>query len=169
MIAKQLIRTFPVLLILLVLAACAPPSIPQETPTSAPSSPTPTSSVQATDTPTPISTPTPQPTTAAESLMPKATLSPELQTVADKATAILAETLDVKPEEVTILQVRRVEWRNASLGCPQPGMMYAQVITPGYLVRAEVNGEIQTVHMNDQGRGVVCPPNRARDPYSADQ
>ncbi len=99
--------------------------------------------------------------------MPEATISPELQPMADNAMDILAQTLNVSPEDVTILDIQRVEWRDASLGCPKPGMMYAQVITPGYLIKAKVNGEAQMIHMNEAGRGVVCPPDRAKPPYSA--
>ncbi len=134
------------ILLTLTLAACAaPPTRPDDT--------------------TPV-----QPAEAvspAEEKMPEATISPEMQPMADKATGILAEALTVSPENVTILEVQRVEWRDASLGCPKPGMMYAQVITPGYLIKAQVNGETQMLHMNEAGRGVVCPPDRAKQPYSA--
>ena len=138
------------ILLALALAACgAPPSLPEDSaPAAAP--------VQPVDEASP-----------GGEKMPEATLSPELQPMADKATDILAETLSVSPEDVTILDIQRVEWRDASLGCPKPGMMYAQVITPGYLVKAEVKGETQMVHMNEAGHGVVCPPDRAKPPYSA--
>ena len=39
-----------------------------------------------------------------------------------------------------------MEWSDASLGRPQPGMMYAQVITPGYLVVLEADGQQYTYH-----------------------
>jgi len=99
--------------------------------------------------------------------MPENKLSPELQTVADNAMNILTTTLDVTPEDVTILKIQHVDWSDASLGCPKEGYMYAQVITPGYLVKAEVNGEEQAVHMNEKGNGVVCPPDRAKPPIRA--
>jgi hypothetical protein len=57
-------------------------------------------------------------------------------------------------DEITVERVEAVEWPDASLGCPQPGMMYAQVVTPGYLVELEAEGETITVH-TDTGRQVV--------------
>jgi predicted small lipoprotein YifL len=141
--------SFSLVLLILALAACgAPPPLPQND-----------------STPTAAETPE---TASSEQPMPKATFSPELQAIADQASTILSEALDVSPEDVTILEVQRVEWSDASLGCPEPGMMYAQVITPGYLVTAEVDGEEQMVHMNEKGDGVVCPPERAKPPISAE-
>jgi hypothetical protein len=47
-----------------------------------------------------------------------------------------------------------MEWSDASLGCPQEGMMYAQVITPGYLIVLEAQGQTFEYH-TDQGTNVV--------------
>jgi hypothetical protein len=46
-------------------------------------------------------------------------------------------------------------FRDASLGCPQPGMAYAQVITPGYRVLLEAGGEIFDVRVAGS-RGRIC-------------
>lgn len=48
--------------------------------------------------------------------------------------AQVAEALGVAPETLQVLTAESVEWSDTSLGCPQPGMMYAQVITPGWRV-----------------------------------
>lgn len=50
------------------------------------------------------------------------------------AVADLAERLGIDPAQVQVLAVESVQWGDTSLGCPEPGMMYAQVITPGYLI-----------------------------------
>ena len=60
--------------------------------------------------------------------------------------------------DVKVLTVEPVAWSDASLGCPQEGYMYAQVVTPGYKATVEVAGEVYQVHMDDQGRGLICPP-----------
>ncbi len=158
MFRKLIFLSLIILVAALTLTACgAPPALSQNDSASAPA-------------PTQMTKPTAEP----ESIMsetkptPEATLSPEMQSVADEATTILSKTLDASPEDITILEIHRVEWRDASLGCPQPGMMYAQVITPGYLVKAEVDGEEQMVHMNEKGHGVVCPPDQAQPPISAE-
>ncbi len=57
------------------------------------------------------------------------------------------------------IAVRRVEpreWADASLGCPRPGMVYAQVITPGYLVVLEVDGADYELHTDAGHRVVLC-------------
>ncbi len=56
-------------------------------------------------------------------------------TVSDQVRDLLAEKLKVSPETLTLISAIETEWADASLGCPQPGMMYAQVITPGYQYR----------------------------------
>ncbi|HRU93634.1 MAG TPA: hypothetical protein P5195_00175 [Anaerolineae bacterium] len=48
---------------------------------------------------------------------------------ADRVRELLAERLRVAPETLTLISAAEVEWPDTSLGCPQPGMMYAQVIT----------------------------------------
>lgn len=50
--------------------------------------------------------------------------------------------------------MQAVEWSEASLGCPQPGMLDAQVITPGFLVVLEATGEQYKYH-TDVGRLVL--------------
>jgi glucose/arabinose dehydrogenase len=158
MFRKLIFLSLILLTAALMLTACgAPPSLSQNAPASAP-----------THAPTQIPKPTEEPETIMSETKPtaQATLSPEMQSVADEAATVLTKTLNVSPEDVTILEIQRVEWRDASLGCPKPGMMYAQVITPGYLVKAEVNGEEQMVHMNEKGHGVVCPADQAKSPIS---
>ena len=59
-------------------------------------------------------------------------------------------------DEITVLSVEPVEWRDASLGCPQEGMMYAQVITPGFLVMLEAGGEQYEYHTNQADTVVLC-------------
>lgn len=51
-----------------------------------------------------------------------------------QAVAELAARLGVSPEQIELLSLQEVEWRDSSLGLPQPGMMYAQVMTPGYRI-----------------------------------
>jgi len=44
----------------------------------------------------------------------------------------LAEREGIPLAKVTLLRMEAVEWQDTSLGCPEPGKVYAQVITPGY-------------------------------------
>ena len=152
-------RFYPFLLLLplaLLLAACGapPPALPTAT---------------VAETPTPLPPPTPESTPAEPEKMPSPTLPPELQSAAQQAVDILTRALDVSPDEVTILSVQRVQWSDSSLGCPKPGMMYAQVITPGYLVKAEARSEVHEIHLNDRGSGLVCPPDMAKPPIRVEE
>jgi hypothetical protein len=58
-------------------------------------------------------------------------------------------------EAVKIVQVDAREWPDRSLGCPQPGMGYAQSITPGYLIVLEVQGRHFQYH-TDHAQVVYC-------------
>lgn len=40
-----------------------------------------------------------------------------------------------------VVSAESVTWSDSSLGCPKPGMMYSQVITPGMKVVVEADGK----------------------------
>jgi hypothetical protein len=67
----------------------------------------------------------------------------------------LAARLGVDPEAVEMGSVRPKVWPDASLGCPKPDMMYAQVETPGYEIELKANGKTYRYHA-DQQRVVPC-------------
>lgn len=71
------------------------------------------------------------------------------------AIGVLAEKLGIPVAEVTVTAWEPVDWPDASLGCPEPGMMYAQVITPGYQVFLEARGAIHRVHTDRSGRRII--------------
>ena len=73
---------------------------------------------------------------------------------------IAADELTVEPNDVTVLEVQSREWPDASLGCPQPDMMYAQMLTSGYIATVEIDGETYDVHMDTNGNGFVCLPEK---------
>jgi hypothetical protein len=99
---------------------------------------------------------TPLPTIVQEDgeMTPAASVSPGLQRLVDQALADLVQRLAVERGEVETIEVEEVVWPDASLGCPQAGMMYAQVITPGFRVVLAVEGETYEYH-TDAGRLVV--------------
>ncbi|NJN97125.1 MAG: hypothetical protein HC875_25045 [Anaerolineales bacterium] len=70
------------------------------------------------------------------------------------AIADLTKQSGVPSDQITVVSVEPMEWPDASLGCPQEGMMYAQVITPGYLIVLEAQGQQYEYH-TDQGTNVV--------------
>ena len=73
---------------------------------------------------------------------------------------VAAEALGVAPEDVTVLEIESREYPDASLGCPQPDMMYAQMLTSGYQATVEVDGETYDLRMDTKGNGFICPPEK---------
>jgi len=69
--------------------------------------------------------------------------------------ADLAEQLEVSEVDIQVLSAEPVDWPDTSLGCPEPGMMYAQVITPGFQVTLQVGEEVYEYH-TDGKRAVTC-------------
>ena len=63
-----------------------------------------------------------------------------------QAVADLARRLAIASDAIQVRMVEAAEWPDASLGCPQPGMMYAQVITPGYRIVLETAGKTYEYH-----------------------
>jgi hypothetical protein len=72
------------------------------------------------------------------------------------ARADLAQRLGVAEEEIVVRSLEAVQWPDTSLGCPQPGMMYAQVITPGYRVVFEVGGKAYEYHTDAGQSTILC-------------
>lgn len=68
----------------------------------------------------------------------------------------LAQKLDLAAETIRLVSCEAVEWRDASLGCPQPGMMYAQVITPGFRVVLEAERKRYEYHTDRSRIVVLC-------------
>ena len=61
----------------------------------------------------------------------------------------LAGKLDVAANDLTLVRSNATEWPDPSLGCPRPGMVYPQVITPGYEITFEHDGSSYAVHANN--------------------
>ena len=73
----------------------------------------------------------------------------------------LASELEVDEADLRLDSSESVQWSDASLGCPQEGMMYAQVITPGYRLVFDHAGTSHAVHTNSDGfHMVVCGEGR---------
>jgi hypothetical protein len=115
--------------LLLVLAACAPLPTEDQSPIG-----------------TPAGSATNEPTVA----MPQAA-----EQITNQVRQDLAERLNTGQAGIRVLEVRSVDWPDTSLGCPQPGMTYAQVVTPGYQIVLEFGGREYTYHTGD-GSFVLC-------------
>jgi hypothetical protein len=66
----------------------------------------------------------------------------------------LAFRLGLSMEQISIIDIQPQEWPDACLGLAQAGQICAQMITPGYLVVLEVNGD-QYEYRTDQAGSLV--------------
>lgn len=82
--------------------------------------------------------------------------NPDAQTAVDAAVRDAAGRAGVPAAQLRVESVEQREWRDSSLGCPQPGMFYAQVITPGYLIIIAGGGKRFEYHTDTRGRAVMC-------------
>ena len=87
---------------------------------------------------------------------PEASLSNEARDVIQLTKDDLARRLKVPVSDISVVSVEAVDWPDTSLGCPQPGMAYAQVITPGFRVVLEAAGKTCEYHTDSSSHLVLC-------------
>jgi hypothetical protein len=61
--------------------------------------------------------------------------APGLEGLIETAKQDLAQRLSIQTSDIVLVDAKEVTWPDGSLGCPQPGMMYIQVLIPGYLIK----------------------------------
>ncbi len=71
---------------------------------------------------------------------------PEYSPIVDIAKKDLAQRLNISTEQVQLIKQEKVDWPDTSLGYPQEGMMYAQVITPGFRITLKAGGKLYEYH-----------------------
>ena len=76
----------------------------------------------------------------------------------------LARRALVKPDAIKVVSSTEQQWSDGSLGCPQPGQMYMQVIVAGYRVVLQAGSESYDYHSDQRGNFVVCADGRALAP-----
>lgn len=80
----------------------------------------------------------------------------EADTAVRAAIQDMAAKLQVKPDAVQVISVSATDWSDTSLGCPQPGMFYAQIIVQGYTLVLASGGQQVEYHADKKGRVVTC-------------
>lgn len=71
-----------------------------------------------------------------------------------KAITILANHLTLAEDVIKLVDWEFVEWSDACLGIHTPGIMCAQVITPGYRITLSAGGLTYELHTNQNGSSV---------------
>jgi len=143
----------------LALAACGPaPTVTQPT-----ALPTIEPTVAVIEMPTaPVTTPYPapnssypapgQPTPEPTSEINEATM----KAMSELARQKLAEELEISVDQIKVVTADPTYWSDTSLGCPQPGMTYSQIVTPGYRVTLVVGNTLYTYHTDTKQTVVRC-------------
>jgi len=119
----------------------------------------------ATSTAVQSNTPTPAPTKG-----PQGVLSPVpsgADQLVEQAKADLSRRLGRSADAIQVKAVEAVEWRDSSLGCPVEGMMYAQVLVPGFRLLLQVDGQTYEYHSSLKEPVIYCA--RPRLPVGGEQ
>jgi bacterioferritin (cytochrome b1) len=74
----------------------------------------------------------------------------------DSVIADAAKRWGVPADQIEVVSNEPHEWSSAALGCPKPGEMYAQVITPGYVVLLQTGDQRIEYHLDTKGNFVDC-------------
>ena len=125
-------------LLMAAVSACVAPTPP---PASPPPAPTQTPAVEPDTRPPEAAPPTTRPPEAA---LP----STGFEAIADAAVQFAAAEMNADPASIQVISVDEVEWRNSCLGVDKPGEMCLDVITPGFRVLLDVDGQVVAVHTN---------------------
>lgn len=81
---------------------------------------------------------------------------PTPSAVAEAARKALATELDLPEADLDIAVDEAVTWPDTSIGCPEEGMSYAQVLTPGHRVILRVGYEEYAFHAAEGGLPFLC-------------
>ncbi len=128
---------------------------------------------EASATPEPVPTLTDLPVEITEPISPISPVSPgqepamspinsDIQPIPGSEDALAAAIADLSEQtglpagDIRLVSMEAVQWSDASLGCPQEGFMYAQVVTPGYLIVLEAQGQQYEYHTDQATNVVLC-------------
>ncbi len=84
-------------------------------------------------------------------------LTDEQVQIADRAIGDLLNSVEgLNPSLISVKSFEAQEFGNTSLGCPQPGQMYAEVITPGYRIVLEAQGQEYDYRLDTADTVMLC-------------
>jgi len=68
----------------------------------------------------------------------------------------LARRLGIPLDQIKLVSMEQVTWRDGSLGCPQPGMQYTQALVNGTLIILSVDDQLYQYHSGKGGMPFLC-------------
>lgn len=72
----------------------------------------------------------------------------------------LATQLSMAEDKVEVVEAKAIVWPDSSLGCPEPGMVYAQVLQDGLLIVLRVNQKLYEYHSGGTRPPFLCKPSK---------
>jgi len=75
---------------------------------------------------------------------------------------------NVPREQLVIVRAEAVVWNDGSLGCPEPGMEYAQALINGYWVLIKAAEQTYDFRVGGGGSFRLCPQGRGHPPLPSD-
>jgi hypothetical protein len=81
----------------------------------------------------------------------------DAQAIVDAVIANASTMLQDSPDDLAVTFIESIEWPDSALGCPEEGGVYAQVITPGYLIVISDGKTTLEYHSDLEGNVVECP------------
>lgn len=84
------------------------------------------------------------------------TVSPQAQIMVNLAKESLARKFKISEDKIHLFSVEPMVWPDAGLGCPQAGIVYAEVQTPGFQILFEADGKSFSYHTDNEKRVVLC-------------
>src|SRR6266852_5987298 len=96
------------------------------------------------------------PASPVASVLPGSSSSADPQPAVDAALRDAAAHLGASPAALKVDQVEPRQWGDSSLGCPKPGQMYSQIVTPGFFIIISGAGKQLEYHTDTRGHVVLC-------------
>jgi hypothetical protein len=90
-------------------------------------------------------------------------LDAQVERLVETAKAKLADRLGISADRIHVQNVREAQFPDASLGVPEAGKTYAQVITPGYVIELAAEEKVATYHASGE-RIVAVPGDKDQPP-----
>ncbi len=78
------------------------------------------------------------------------------EVLVDLAKADLAERLSVPVDDIRLVSYEELVWPDSSLGCPQPGMEYLQVLFDGARIILDYEGTMYNYHSGGERGLFLC-------------
>src|SRR5438477_4475897 len=97
----------------------------------------------------------PAPASPVPPVLPGSSANPDPQPATEAALQDAAAHLGVGSAALRVDQVEPREWGDSSLGCPRPGQLYSQIVTPGFLILISGAGKQLEYHSDARARVVL--------------